>query len=560
MSAKPKFWGCYRHSLLPWPFLLGWALLFFSACATPSPPQGGPRDETPPQLIEAESTPNYQTNFEKQTIELTFDEWVVLEQVRQEVVISPPLEADPEIKLKRRTVQLIFPDTISLRENATYTINFGEAVKDLNEKNPADDLRFVFSTGPFIDSLTLSGQVVDAQTGAAVEEVLFMLYENTADSVVRTQWPFYFGKTDETGRFRIENIRAGTYKGFALEDKGIRKYIFEDGERLAFADELIPVRADTNVDLTLQLFAEALPLRINDLDSSRYGLLRLTFNQKPEDVTISTEGLNQEPWLYYDRDSLLIWYDQSAAWTLYIRQDTLMNDTIQVIPADRGAFSSSARLMASAANKIVNIVPGQTPRIRFNHPLTQWDTSRITLFIDTTRRAIRPDLAIDTSDRRQLLINHRWQEGRPYQLELLPGAVTDIFGLRTVDTLLIDYRLEPVKKYGNLQLTVDGLSDSLTYLIQLTDKELKTVFRAATVKGQTSYTTTWRALNPAVYTVRIITDWNENGHWDTGSYQQKRQPEPIYLRELERLRANWDLDASVRLGEVITESETPSEE
>ena len=127
----------------------------------------------------------------------------------------------PTVTTKLKKLRFEFAEEEVLKEDATYSINFGDAVKDLTEGNPVPNFKFVFSTGDFIDSLKMEGTIVDALTGKPVEDVLYMLYKNLADSVVQTEKPFYFGKSDKTGTFTIENIKAGQYKAFALEDQDV---------------------------------------------------------------------------------------------------------------------------------------------------------------------------------------------------------------------------------------------------------------------------------------------------------------------------------------------------
>lgn len=534
------------------------------SCATPTAPQGGPRDETPPQIVAEESTPNLQTNFEKQTIAITFDEWVTLEKVQDEVIISPPLPVDPEYKLKRRTVQVIFADTVQLRENVTYTINFGESVKDLNEKNPAEDLRFVFSTGPYIDSLSISGKVVDIQTGEPVDDVLFMLYDNLADSVVYTQRPFYFGKTGEDGSFEINNIREGSYKGFALKDiAGGQKYIYEPtrGESIAFPEVLITISADTAETLDLKIFQETQRLIANELDTSQLGKVKLIFNQPIYDLELAYENIVDTPLIRQQADSLIFWYTQTTPWTLYVNQDTSFRDTFSIRTGRRAQLlqqDSMATMRNVAANQ--NIIPGTPPTLRYNHPIAGIDTSLITLYVDTLRQAVRPDVQVDPADFQQLLIDFNWRENIPYELEILPGAVSDIFGLATSDTIKVNYTLDAVSRYGNVVLSLSDLDTTEQYLVQLLTKDLKQVLITDEVFGVETYETTWPTIKPGDYTLRVITDWNGNGRWDTGMYDQGLQPEPIYLRPLEKLRANWDLDATVIYGEIIATPEPAPDE
>ncbi len=156
----------------------------------------------------------FQHAFSQRRIELVFDEWVTLSDVGTQVVVSPTLLKRPEVKLKGKKVVVELPEEDTLRPNTTYTINFGTAVKDLHEGNPAENLRFVFSTGDYLDSLTVNGSVVDAFTGDPVEKVSVMLYENLGDSVPRKERPYYFARTNKTGQFSIQNVRPGRFKAW----------------------------------------------------------------------------------------------------------------------------------------------------------------------------------------------------------------------------------------------------------------------------------------------------------------------------------------------------------
>ena len=203
------------------------SLLF--RCANPLPPDGGPKDERPPQVVQEKSSQNFQTNYTKKPIEIAFDEWVEIRDPFNQIIVSPPLRYPYEIYIKKRSVIFEFDEREELRDSATYTINFGEAIQDFTEGNPADQLRFVFSTGPYIDSLSVRGKIVDARTYEPVEGAVFMLYENTADSVVRTERPFYFARTNDRGLFTIENVKAGTFNGFALLDNNLN-YRFDQAQ------------------------------------------------------------------------------------------------------------------------------------------------------------------------------------------------------------------------------------------------------------------------------------------------------------------------------------------
>ena len=519
------------------------------SCATPTPPNGGPKDETPPRIVQEKSTPNFQTRFQKQTIELTFDEWVQLNDVFTQVVISPPLDSVYDVKLKGRTVRFIFDPDEVLRPNATYTINFGDAVKDLTERNPAENLRFVFSTGDYLDSLSLDGRIYDAYTGQVVENALFMLYDNPTDSVVYQERPFYFGRTNKEGKFRIDNIKYADFKGFALKDADLDYKYSQKIEPVGFPDTLIRMQDTTVKHLVIRLFSEEPVIRVQDVDTSRFGIVKLEFNRSPEKIEAVAEGLDGGLIPEVVKDSLRIWYNTSREWTLYLRQDTLSLDTLVIRPKSGGKFSNLVPDGGARSKVPVTALPGETAKIHFNRPLAAFDTAFIRLFQDTLPAPISLELAVDTVPQRDLLLSQRWKEGSSYRLEILPGGLTDWYGNANRDTITRTIKGDLLKNYGNLILTVTNLDSTTAYFIEVTTKD-GTPVHTYQVRGQSADTRSFLRMKPADYTVRITTDLNGNGRWDTGNYDLKRQPEPIVRQVLEQLRANWDLEATVDLKTV----------
>jgi hypothetical protein len=523
-------------------------------CANPGAPKGGPKDKRPPQVVQEASTPNYQTNFEKQPIELAFDEWVKTDDVFNQIVVSPPLEYRYEVSIKRRTIIFEFDERETLRDSATYTINFGTAVQDITENNPAENLRFVFSTGPYLDSLSVRGKIVDARTYKPVEGALFMLYENTADSVVRTERPFYFARTGEEGLFTIENVKADTFKGFALLDNNLN-YLFDQvQEPIGFPDSLIVVAEGETPALSIRLFTEAQNLRLLSADDERYGKVRLAFNKPPPDTIFSYQDVGHRELLYEIRpDTTVVWYDLPAEkdWAIYLQQDTLLQDTVEVKANGRDAFLETAELQVlRAPNKIK---PGGSYRMTFNHPLAAFDTAQLKLYQDTSRTLVPAAYRIDSSGgNRSLLVDYNWKAGLPYQLELLPAALRDLYELEN-DTLVQSFDIGRPKEYGNLFVTIDSLSPAESYVIEVMDGE--STLETYSVSGRASYKIELTALKPGNYGLRLVEDRNGNGRWDSGRYSLYRQPEPIYDYPMERLRANWDLETTIALPKLRQEFE-----
>ncbi len=205
-------------------------------------PSGGPRDQDPPQVVESEP-PNYSTRFVARKIQVTFDEYIVLENVNQELVVSPPMENKPDVKLKKKTLVIQFEE--ELKENTTYTFNFGDAIKDLHEGNKLQNFEYVFSTGDILDSMSVKGTLRYAETLEKPEEAVnIMLYNDLQDSVPLKEIPLYIGRSNDSGVFSVNNLQPGIYKVFALKD-GNNNFIYDiPSEEIAFLDSSLNVSTD----------------------------------------------------------------------------------------------------------------------------------------------------------------------------------------------------------------------------------------------------------------------------------------------------------------------------
>ncbi|MEM9526888.1 MAG: carboxypeptidase regulatory-like domain-containing protein, partial [Bacteroidota bacterium] len=300
-------------------------------CATPTAPSGGARDTIGPVLVVEETTPNFQTNFKPEEIVLTFDEWVELDP-QQQILISPPLELgeDNRPQLRKRSLVISF-EGLELRDSVTYVVNVGAAIKDLNEGNPTENLRFVFATGPVLDSATVSGTLVEDFSGEPIEDATFTLYGNLADTAATTENPTYFAQTDEEGDFTIYNIRPGRYRAVALLRNPSATNYFADfsgyaqPQSVGFIDTIITVADGSNSVGAVRLSPVPKPIRINAADTAAYGLLTLTLNQTASEVDLltATSFLRRN-----DKDSLKLYYrDSLPPLTLVVGLDTLPADT-----------------------------------------------------------------------------------------------------------------------------------------------------------------------------------------------------------------------------------------
>jgi uncharacterized protein (DUF2141 family) len=547
-------------------------LWLIQSCASVGALKGSPKDIIPPKLVEKKSTPNYQTFFKKQPILLTFDEWVKLEDAFTQIVVSPPLNERPEVVLDRKTLRFEFAKEEVLRENATYTVNFGNAIKDLTESNPASNLRFVFSTGAVIDSLQIIGKVVDAVTGLPTEGVLLMLYDNLSDTVVKKIRPFYFSKTDKEGIAKIENVRAGTFKVFALKDNDLNYTFNQETEKIGFplenltlsATNAAPLKIDTatlkndtlrrladslaaaNSGLKIRLFDPVKPVKITNKEVDKYGVAKIIFNQEVKNPQVTFDDVKQNALTEINKDTLLIWYNQGdeTAWNIYLKGEE-RNDTVRVRPRGKVDFMKKAKLSATNDIKIQSKNPTKLLFINFNYPIQTIDSQRFML-LDSAKKETPLSIFTDSSSKRKLYLKANFEEGKIYNLTILPNALADIYGLKNVDTLVSKIMVQSVKELGNVIMKLSSLDSTKSYVCQLLTGSglVETEFF---IENKKSFDKTIEMLQPDQYSLKIVEDINKNRKWDTGDYDKKIQPERIFTKQLEALRANWDVET----GEII---------
>ncbi|MET0635633.1 MAG: Ig-like domain-containing protein [Chitinophagaceae bacterium] len=223
-------------TLLAFMVLAGLVVLAAPGCATIVPPQGGPIDSLPPVLTKAHPL-NRTLDFEGNRIVLTFDEYVDVDNPQQNVIVSPLPVRSPNISRKLNTVNIKLRD--SLEANTTYSINFGNSIADVNEKNIFRQFTYIFSTGNHIDSFQVTGNIKLAETGGIDSTLTVLLYRDGYDSAVIKTEPRYITKTDGTGNFIFRNLPADTFYVYALKSPG-GTYEYRDKSALfAFADSAV---------------------------------------------------------------------------------------------------------------------------------------------------------------------------------------------------------------------------------------------------------------------------------------------------------------------------------
>lgn len=519
-------------------------LLSLAGCANPIAPTGGIKDEIPPQVDSALSSIFYETLFTKKTISIAFNEFIRLENIGQQVVVSPPLEFRPKISIKGKSVRFDFDEREILKENATYTINFGNAVVDLTEKNPAEDLRFVFSTGEVIDSLFIQGKILDAYSGKPVEEALLLIHDNLSDSAIQQLKPFYFSKSNKEGLFIVENIKSDTFQLFALQDKNLN-YRYEVGSEMAgFWPEPLILTPDFGDSIfTFKIFSEKPNLRINQTLFKDFGIIKYAFNQNLESKIGIIKATGIEPKLEVFQDSLFIWYSEINGDTISIIMEIerLGLDTLSFPIPQKGEFPLS--LQSPSTSFPIPLLPGNQFIINFNSPIKDIHQEKIHFWKDSIELAT-PEVF---SDQRKLEFLLPLEEGFNFKLLLEPGSISNIFGSSNQDSIVFNIRGEQFKNYGNMDLKITGLDSSKSYIFELFPSENESPVFSRITKGEFEFQESFKGLNPGNYFLNLITDLNENKKWDTGNLKLRIQPEPIIREEVKGIRANWDFELLIEL-------------
>lgn len=509
-------------------------------CARRGTPTGGPKDITPPKLIKAEPK-DMTINFKEKKIRLYFDEYIKLKDVQKQLIVSPPLKYPPVITPQgspSKYVELTFKDT--LRENTTYTLNFGRSIIDNNEGNPNSFLTYVFSTGTYIDSLMVAGAVKDAFNRSADSFISVMLYEidsTYTDSTVYKRPPNYMTNTlDSAVVFRLKYLKAGKYAMFAIKDEGNDNMFNQKVDKIGFLNDTVTIPTDSTYVLTLFKEIPNYSAAVPSFAAKNKIIFGYSGDAKEMEIT-PLSGIpdsvrtmvGKEP----NKDTLNYWFTPFDMDSIVFK---VTNEKRRIIDT----FTVKSRKVGTDSLKLA---PNQSGNLSFSDPyyisstttpIVKIDSSKISLFNkDTT--AVAFSVNLDTLNNR-MQVDFKVEPNEKYKMELLPGAIEDFFGIQN-DSLSTSLSTGSYADFGNLKLTVEG-DIEFPVIAQLTDEkgDLKREIKTDD-KNEFEFTN----LKPGKYLFRIIFDTNSNGKWDTGNYLEKKQPEKVtYFPEVIELRANWE--------------------
>ena len=521
-------------------FILFLLLFVCIGCAKKGSITGGLKDTIAPTL-KISFPENFSTNFKGNQIKLTFDEYIKLKGLEKQLIVSPPMKNEPLIIPSSVTKYLTIQIKDTLQPNTTYSFNFGQSITDNNEGNPLNQFKYVFSTGPYIDSLALGGRVKDALDREVESFVSVMLYEvneKFKDSVVYTSPPRYITNTlDSLKTFRLENLKAGKYLLVAMKDRNNDNKFNPKIEKIGFHKQFITIPNDTVYEI--ELFKEELPFKAykpsqvsgnkiaigydgkQDFSKSKPKIILKNNNQILESI------VTQFP----KKDSLQVWYKPIKADSLLlnIKKESYVNDfSVKIKNQKKDTLSINA-----VQTGILNMRDEFT--LESSTPLVKIDKSKI--FINSSKTKITEFTPNYDDFNQKLVLNFPKNTSEKYQIQLLPGALTDFFE-KSNDTLTYKLETRSESDYGNLIVDLQNVK-RFPIIIELTNEKGEIL---AYDYSEKNTKVEFNFLEPKDYILRVIYDDNKNKKWDSGNYLEKRQAEEViyYSKVIKDVRANWN--------------------
>lgn len=518
-------------------------LIGFAQCANQTSPGGGPQDKKPPE-VQNSIPKNNQKNFKGKAIELNFDEYVALKNANEEILISPSIGKDLKIVAKKKKV--ILTPKENWKENTTYSINFREAIQDITENTPANNLRIAFSTGETIDSLQINGSIFEVFKNEIPEKITVALYASDSFNIFKHQ-PTYFTKADKSGKFSIQNLKQGEYYIYAFEDKNKNLVVESKSEKFGFLAKQITLPNKDSIKIPL-VRVDTRPIKVTSFRPSQ----KITTLRLNKSVT----AIKVKP---YNKSSYLIYYGAKQDEVIFLnrseeksRDSTLLNleltDSLNV-RKDTSVYlkftntKMPAEKFRSSVSKMIYDIPTKkiTSTVQFNKPLSNINFDSLYLQIDsTTFENINPeDLNYDSLTNR-LTISKEFKSK-----EQSPTLIFGKGAFISVDKDSSQSRTEAVKllkaeELGSLSIKI--LSKEASFFIDLVNGSKEVV---ATLHNAKEHT--FKNLQPDQYSIRITIDKNGNRKWDCGNFFLKEEPERIIQykafdgKTTIPIRANWEV-------------------
>lgn len=517
-------------------------ILFFItllySCAQMAVPTGGEKDTIAPVLDEKNCFPaNGSVNFSGSKIHLSFDEYIRLNNPLQQVLISPALPGNPQYIHRGKSVDILLPE--GLMPNTTYSIHFGNSISDLTEGNIAGDLQYVFSTGPFLDSLMVSGRVTNALSGAVEKNAMVGLYPAGEDSAFFKRKPLYLALTNSAGEYSIRNVRSGEYDVFALKESNSTFMYDAPGEEAGFYNGSVKLGEGINASqIDIPLIREMRDkFYIRKREFSEPGRLQLLLSRSGFGE-VRIPGADK---IEIRNDSILLWIKDSEISQLPVmiydkEGNTLLTDTVRISRDEKKRNTELTKKLNYRTNSAGNLDRFSPLYFYFNEPVqTEKNTSLVLLY-----DSIKTEVEIEQITERILQLKYDFKDAgwEQYSLVIPSGTFGNIFRTSNTDDTL-RFKVHKEDFYGKLILLFSRNTDE-NLLLQLMNEKGQ-VWRE--VKNPNSGKIEFPELKPGTYRLRVILDMDANGEWSPGAIAGRIAPEKIiHFDQNIVIRSNWDLE------------------
>lgn len=527
-----------------------WVLsfLFIAGCASVSSPTGGKKDTKPPKLLNVYPR-NKSTNFNGQTIELEFNEYLKIENLKQELLITPAPAGEYQTKLTKAGVKLNFDKPFA--PNTTYTLNFRNAFRDVTEKNIAKNIKLVFSTGNVIDTLSIVGNVKDPLKNSPLLDVLVSLYLAEDTLKVTKDKPYYSTRTDSAGNFALENLKEGKYRIYGIEDKNNNLKYDPASERIGFLSD--PVQLSENAkDIKLRMVKiDKMPPRISGNDAKEH-TYAIEFNEGVTEVKVDfPASIPRMPYMIEGNNKLVLFKQTETVDSIPIKitvidssRNTLMKDIkIKFASAAKEKTGKSTAKVGSKSQLTLLIDPknGQEVKksfdyqIQFGKPIKVQKLENIRVLADTIREIPLEKEAFRWNEyRTSLTIRVNGKANREMGLRIPAGTFISVEN-DSNKVVRQDHKLMEAENYGSISGTVT--TQAPNFIVELIGSDYQVIDKKINAK-----VFKFDFLTASTYRLRVISDENGNGQWDKGDVETGKQPEEIAFSPEEiKLKQNWDI-------------------
>ena len=516
-------------------------LIIFGRCAQVVSPTGGKKDSIAPNLIQ--SIPlNKTLNFKEDKIELFFDEYVIVDNITSKLIITP--EADNPYSYKLNGTSIVLNFKKKFEDSTTYTLNFGDAIKDFAERNPAKNLKMVFSTGNSLDSGRVYGVVKDIKTNKPILDVLVGLYNMSDTLNSAKQKPFYFSRTDSSGIFSIENVQIRDYRLIAIDDKNRNMLFNAKDERIGFLTEPVNAGSDSlNYDINMAL-SDNTVLKVQRT-IPKVNNYTVVFNKAIENAKVSFINKDSLPYMPENGMQIKFFNVQPHPDTTFIKltvtdslgKSTSFDQKIAFLP-QRGKERQRDQLTMTSRPEQNKPLPSNfTYKMTFNKPIQTLNEKSISLVSDSLTHETLNNLKWQWNEyHNELTISARSFAKDTIKWEIPKGSIISVEG-DTLSRILLKHPLLNEEDYGILNGNVINADTSMHFIVELVDEQFKVLHSVYT----TPYT--FRQIPQGKYFLRLILDLNNNKRWDTSQIDIGLQPEPIiYLPGKMLIKSNFELN------------------